>query len=186
MQKRKHEPIPEGWAQDCDGKITTDAEIGYDSKRLMPLGGSELTSGYKGYGLAMLVEILCGVLAGSAYGPNIRQWGDASIPANLGHCFIAIDPNCFAPGFGDRLDDLTGYLRNMNPVREFWFFFSVLYLTAFILKADSFKPVLVAGDPERIHMEAVDKAGGVRYVQDQHDTCQKLSETLKVKPLVSS
>ena len=45
------------------------------------------------------------------------------------------------------------------------------------------KPVLVPGDPEQLHMDAVNKAGGVRYVQDQLDTCRKVAETLKVKPL---
>jgi hypothetical protein len=82
----------------------------------MPLGGSELHSGYKGYGLAMLVEIFCGMLGGSAYGPNIRKWGDSSKKANLGQCFIAIDPGCFAPGFQGRLDDLMSFLRRMEPV----------------------------------------------------------------------
>ena len=50
---------------------------------LMPLGGSELTSGYKGYGLAMLVEIFCGILGNAAYGPNIRKWKNTDTVANL-------------------------------------------------------------------------------------------------------
>lgn len=42
-----------------------------------------ILGGYKGYGLAMLVEVLSGVLAGSAIGPDIRRWkGDDRI-ANL-------------------------------------------------------------------------------------------------------
>lgn len=64
MQIRKKEPIPEGWAQDKEGNITTDAELAFKSSSLMPLGGSEQTSGYKGYGLALLVETFCGILAG--------------------------------------------------------------------------------------------------------------------------
>lgn len=64
MQKRKNEPIPEGWAQDKEGRPTTSTEEAYKSACLMPLGGSELTSGYKGYGLGVLVEIFCGILAG--------------------------------------------------------------------------------------------------------------------------
>ncbi|KAJ3649959.1 hypothetical protein Zmor_021672 [Zophobas morio] len=165
IQKRKHEPIPEGWAQDESGNITMDAHVAYDAKRLMPLGGPELNSGYKGYGLGVLVEIFCGMLGGSAYGPNIRKWGDSSKKADLGQCFIAIDPGCFAPGFPERLSDFMGFLRNMEP-------------------ADPAKPVLVPGDPERLHMASVDEAGGVRYVQDQLDTCKSLAESLKVKPLI--
>ena len=39
--------------------------------------------GYKGYGLAMMVEILCGVLSGGAFGPNVRTWRTHEKPANL-------------------------------------------------------------------------------------------------------
>lgn len=43
--------------------------------------------GYKGYGLAMMVEIFCGILSGSLYGPNIRSWlnagGEDKRAANL-------------------------------------------------------------------------------------------------------
>ena len=41
---------------------------------LLALGGAELTSGYKGYGLAVMVEVLCGILAGAQFGPKIRKW----------------------------------------------------------------------------------------------------------------
>lgn len=85
----------------------------------MPVGGSEINSGYKGYGLGALVEIFCGILGGSAYGPNIRKWGDSSKKADLGQCFIAIDPEFFAPGFQGRLGDLLCTLRNMQPVKIF-------------------------------------------------------------------
>ncbi len=40
---------------------------------MLPLGGSETNSGYKGYGLGMAVELLCGVLGGSAIAHNVRQ-----------------------------------------------------------------------------------------------------------------
>ena len=66
---------------------------------LLPLGGTEDSGGYKGYGLGMMVEILCGILGGGNYSSNIRRWAFAvpgEDPANLGHCFIAIDPECFA------------------------------------------------------------------------------------------
>lgn len=63
MQRRKNEPIPSGWALDSTGKITNDANEAM-SGALMPLGGEERNSGYKGYGLAMMVEIFCGLLSG--------------------------------------------------------------------------------------------------------------------------
>ena len=94
-----------GWALGQDGKPTIDAnEAFYNGKGLMPLGGEEINSGYKGYGLGMLVDILCGLMSGSNYGPNIRHWHHyVGEIANLGQFFVAIDPECFAPGFSDRL-----------------------------------------------------------------------------------
>lgn len=41
----------------------------------------------------------------------------------------------------------------------------------------------MAGDPEKLHMAAVNEVGGVRYVQDQWNACKKLSQLLKVKEL---
>lgn len=50
---------------------------------LLPLGGSEEQGGYKGYGLMFMVEILCGILSGSLFGPNIRNRLKSSGEANL-------------------------------------------------------------------------------------------------------
>lgn len=48
LQKRKDLPIPAGWALDKEGKVTTDATKAFDASLLLPLGGLEQTSGYKG------------------------------------------------------------------------------------------------------------------------------------------
>lgn len=48
IQRRKQQPIPDGWALDENGIMTTDANVAYDVQKLLPLGGSETTSGYKG------------------------------------------------------------------------------------------------------------------------------------------
>lgn len=63
IERRKENPIPEGWALDSEGQPTTNAAEGMQGA-LMPLGGSELHSGYKGYGLGMLVEVFCGIMSG--------------------------------------------------------------------------------------------------------------------------
>ena len=42
-----------------------------------------VTGGYKGYGLAMMVEVLCGILSGANFGPNVRTWKDFEKVANL-------------------------------------------------------------------------------------------------------
>lgn len=54
---------------------------------LLPLGGAELTSGYKGYGLAVMVEVLCGILAGAQFGPKIRKWKESSNVVDLVSAF---------------------------------------------------------------------------------------------------
>lgn len=57
------------------------------------------------------------MIIGSQYGPNIRGWGTHTHDvANLGQCFIAVDPECFAPGFDGRMSDLMDTIRNMEPV----------------------------------------------------------------------
>ena len=49
----------------------------------IPLAFVSSTGGYKGYGLAMMVEVFTGLLAGAAVGPNIRRWRSNDRPANL-------------------------------------------------------------------------------------------------------
>lgn len=166
LARRKGVPIPDGWALNNEGQVETDPDAAYKAAKLMPVGGTEINSGYKGYGLGMLVEIFCGILSGSKYGPFVRKWGAHSEVADLGQAFIAINPKAFADGFEERMSDLMSYLRNMEP-------------------SDPSKPVLVHGDPERTHMEKVDKDGGFLYVQNQHDTNAKLAEELEVKPMIS-
>lgn len=64
-------------------QVSKDPKAVLNGGGLMPLGGTEETSGYKGYGLAMLVEIFCGILANGAYGPKIRKWKNTTSIANL-------------------------------------------------------------------------------------------------------
>ena len=59
-----------------------------DGGGLLALGGPELSSGYKGYGLGMLVEVFCGILAGAEFGPRIRLWKDTVRIANLVSSFL--------------------------------------------------------------------------------------------------
>lgn len=49
LQRRKKLPIPSGWALDNDGNVTTDAAAAFDAGKLLPLGGDEKTSSYKGF-----------------------------------------------------------------------------------------------------------------------------------------
>nr|CAD7442095.1 unnamed protein product [Timema bartmani] len=83
VQRRKKESIPENWALGPDGRVTTDTDVAFNTGCLLPLGGVEQTSGYKGYGLGLLVETFCGMLGGEELlGTVVCQLGDDRKPFN--------------------------------------------------------------------------------------------------------
>jgi len=87
-------PLADGLTVDGEGRPTTDPHL---AQALVPLGGSEY--GYKGYGLAMMIDLLCGALNGMAFGPRLaRMYEDLDTPQDLGHFVLAIDPRRFAGG----------------------------------------------------------------------------------------
>jgi ureidoglycolate dehydrogenase (NAD+) len=112
-----------GWAYDGEGMPTTDPAV---ARSLSPAGG------YKGYGLGMMVEILCGLIAGGPIGREILTMYGAPIEArrSISHFLMAIDVGRFVDKelFCSRLQGLVGEIRSMQAV------------------ADS---VMVPGDPEK-------------------------------------
>jgi (2R)-3-sulfolactate dehydrogenase (NADP+) len=100
--KAKGEAIPTGWAVDKDGQPTTDANKALAGS-LLPIGGA------KGSALALIVEILCGALAGSHFGWEASGFMDAKGgPPRLGQFLIALDPHHFAgAGFATRMTELV-------------------------------------------------------------------------------
>lgn len=118
-----HEPsIPAGWAMDKDGVPTTDTEAAY-AGLLMPLGG------YKGSGLAMMVEILCGVISGGAMSTELGGLRIRGRRFRASQTFLAIDVARMQPDFADRVDWLIDAVKNTAP-------------------AVGFDEVLVANEPE--------------------------------------
>jgi ureidoglycolate dehydrogenase (NAD+) len=100
-------PIPEGWLIDKDGLPTTDP-AGYPAVgALMPMAG------HKGYGFALLVEVLTGVLCGGAFGADVASWVKGSLPVNQSLSFAAIDVGAFMPvaAFRARMDALARSIR---------------------------------------------------------------------------
>ncbi|XP_060073880.1 uncharacterized oxidoreductase YjmC-like [Ylistrum balloti] len=162
LQVRKGQPLSPGWVLDKDGKPTVEMN---NVGGLLPLGGMEETSGYKGYGLSMMVEVLCSVLAGSPFGPFIRMWRTYDKPSDMAHCFIAVDPNSFEDGFSDRLQDLIDHCRNLETAD------------------DAPGSVMIAGDPERKHMKLCDSLGGIPYHLNQIKNMDDLAEKLNLEKL---
>ncbi len=99
---REKKAVPQGWVIDDEGNSKTDSvEILQDliagNAALTPLGGiGEETGGYKGYGYALVVEILSAALQSGAYMKMLLGYKDGKkIPYPLGHFFIAIDVDAF-------------------------------------------------------------------------------------------
>ncbi|XP_071102089.1 uncharacterized oxidoreductase YjmC-like [Haliotis cracherodii] len=166
LKHRLGERIPEGWAVDDDGKGTTDADSVLKTRKLTPLGGMEETSGYKGYGLAMMVEMFSSVLSGSNTSPDVRH-PNSQHESNLGQCFMAVDPRAFAPGFEDRMSQLIGHCRGLQP-------------------ADGETEVLIAGDPERNHIAMCDRRGGIPYHENQIHFADDIAQEYGVEPMKRS
>ncbi|MEP6830060.1 MAG: Ldh family oxidoreductase [Rhizomicrobium sp.] len=105
--KAKGEPIPEGWAVDDAGRPTTDANKAL-AGTLLPIGGA------KGSALALIVEILCGALAGANFGWEASGFMDAKGgPPRLGQFLIALDPQHFAgASFAGRMTELVSAIAD--------------------------------------------------------------------------
>lgn len=125
--------LPAGWVVNEEGTQVTDSSQGMDyvyrrkEGGLTPLGGLEQSGGHKGYGLAMMAQILAGPLAGAAFAPTREAGG---MP-NIGHFFLALDPAAFG--------DPDVFKAELDTI------INTLHATP---SADPLSPVLVAGEPE--------------------------------------
>lgn len=89
VYNRKEKALNPGWAIDKDGNETTDPETALKGA-LLPLGGfGTAGGGHKGYGMGLLVDILCGVLSGGAFGLNLPVPSDGPQPGKISHFFGA-------------------------------------------------------------------------------------------------
>jgi len=120
-------PMPEGWALDAQGRPTTSAADALDGT-LLPVGA------YKGYALALVIDMLAGVMTGALFGSHFHGGlaDDMVHPMDVGHLFGALDPARFMPlpVFKARMDQAIRELRSCPP-------------------AEGAKGVLIPGDIER-------------------------------------
>ena len=106
------------WALDENGHDSDDADrvlkniIAKTGGGILPLGGSgDLTSGYKGYGFAMLCEIATAILSGGTTSNYIYKTPGR---ANIAHCFIALDHGMF----GDKAKNEADLSKHLQEVRD--------------------------------------------------------------------
>lgn len=95
--------IPGSWSTDGDGVPTTDPAAAL-AGMLLPAGGP------KGYGLAVMVDVLTGVVSGGAFGAGVSGlYADTAVHNDCAHFFLALDPAAFGPPkeFAERMRAFT-------------------------------------------------------------------------------
>ena len=104
---REGKELPPGWANDIDGRPTTDPDKAYT---VLPIAR------HKGYGLAVMVDIVCGVLSGACFGRDIGSAAKGE-SENTGFCMIIIDPAHFMPieDFKRRADEYVRMMKHSRP-----------------------------------------------------------------------
>lgn len=122
VYNREGKTLPNGWAVDNNGQTANNPGlilkglINNLGGGILPLGGEgETFGGHKGYGLAMMVDILTGVLAGSEFSDKIQ---DARCTASrVSHFFMAIKIENFRDinQFKADMDELLQGLKNTPP-----------------------------------------------------------------------
>jgi LDH2 family malate/lactate/ureidoglycolate dehydrogenase len=107
LARQRGQKIPLGWAIDGDGEPTTDP--------LTALGGIILPmGGHKGYGVAVMMDVLSGVLTGSGFGRGVHGPYQASQKSGAGHLMIVLDVAAFQPlaEFEARMGTLIDELKS--------------------------------------------------------------------------
>ncbi len=114
VYSRAQKEMPDSWATDERGLPATDAGKvlqnlkGEKKGGLLPLGGgTEDTGGHKGYGLAALVDIFCGVLSSGKTGNDV--YGTPNSPPGVSHFVGAVNPEAFS-SLDEIRENMTHYI----------------------------------------------------------------------------
>jgi len=164
MARRKKTAIPKGWAIDKKGHSTTDPDDIPGGGALLPLGSDRERGGHKGYGLAIMVDILSGLLSGANWGPFAPPFAlrleipKRSVGKGIGHFFGAmrIDGFLDVDEFKRQVDDYVRTFRATKP-------------------APGTSGPLIPGDPER-EAEKVRRKEGVPLVLPVVEDLREISK----------
>jgi LDH2 family malate/lactate/ureidoglycolate dehydrogenase len=152
------ESIPAWWGfLDPEGNPTTNTRAAIQGMGT-PLGG------YKGTGLAMLVEVLCAVLSGGPISTEHLDDRTGPTPVRTSHMFMAIDPKRFLPegNFQDRMERLNTLVKSARP-------------------AQGYDEVLVAGEPEW-RTEVQRRKDGIPVPAPLWDQLSATARSLRMEP----
>lgn len=161
---RKKEEIPKGWIIDKDGRDTSFPRDMIDGGAQLPLGSHREMGGHKGYALASMVDILCGILSGANWGPFAPPFAlrqevpERKVGKGIGHFFGAMQIDGFIDKdeFKRQIDDWIRVFRNAKP-------------------APGTKGPLIPGDPER-EAEAVRLKDGIPLIKPVVDDLLEISQ----------
>lgn len=147
LYKQEGKLIPEGWALDKQGHPTNDPEEGIKGL-ILPMAG------FKGYEIAMMIDIISGVLSGAGFLNRVNKFYSVdNKPMNVGQTFIAIEPNMiFGDDFLNEMDQYIEIIRNSKTVED--------------------KKVIVPGD-RRKELKETAVANGIVL---EGDTAEKLAK----------
>lgn len=135
LARQRAEAIPEGWALDEGGRPTTDPEAALSGVTL-PMAG------HKGYGIALMMDVLAGVLSGGAFGTGVAGPFQSEQPGRVGHFVLALDIEAFMPiaNFKERQEQLIHEIKDTSL-------------------ADGFAQILYPGEPEAASAEKCARDG---------------------------
>ncbi|MDA9647066.1 Ldh family oxidoreductase [Candidatus Pelagibacter sp.] len=108
---RNNKKIPDGVALDKFGKPTNDAKKALEGVQL-PIAG------FRGSGLAWMVDILSGVLTGGNHAGRVKDpFDDFSGPQNIGHLFIVFKANLFQKNYNQRIKDNIKTIKKLPKIK---------------------------------------------------------------------
>lgn len=158
MAKTTNSSIPDSWALDADGNPTTDP---YKFHTLQPIGG------YKGYGLSVILTLMCAVLPDVPYGHNLVDlMSDSPVPQNGGQLLQVInisklmDPEAFK----NRVDDAIEMIKQSE-------------------KKEGVSEILMPGEPEA-RTYARQMENGIAYPVELIEKLADFSTKLGVEPII--
>lgn len=108
MAQTKEESIPKDWGVDQNGEATDDPNEVVNGGILLPMGGP------KGFGLALLTEILTGVISGGQYSKTVHSMYDMEEKQSISHFMLAIDVSFFGEldEYVSRIENLTSFVKD--------------------------------------------------------------------------
>jgi L-2-hydroxycarboxylate dehydrogenase (NAD+) len=159
---RKGEKIPAGWVYPSVEPFLDSEGVAPMSVLQYPLGGVKETGGYKGYGLALMVDILAGVLSGANFGSRLAASKKPDAEADIGHFFGAWQISGFR--------SMEEFRRDFGALRQ-------------DIKSSPLEPaverIFIAGEPELLNKQA-NRKKGIPVLPATIDQLEKIAAELDI------